>query len=201
MLNKGTHGLGMTGRRSRANIQGIHDCGEACEASVWSTHFLASKLQTGLAGEQEETQLLDKGAQAWVLEGFTSWADMQGSVKVNVLVNLEREDTYKGFPQRIPIFISWRGGGWEYLVFVWVWLEAVVCRVISLCSCLGALCLPLWDGCSGLLLDKPAHKDRSYVQQTGMECSCVPTAGLHQSAQRGLWVLESTGFSSQHLHL
>lgn len=44
---------------------------------------------------------------------------------------------------------------------------------------LGALCAPLWDKCSALLLDKSAHKDRSSVQQTGMESPCVPTAGLH----------------------
>lgn len=66
---------------------------------------------------------------------------------------------------------------------------------------LGALCVPLWSKCSALLLDKPAHKDRSSVQQTGMESPCVPTAGLHQSAQRDPWVLESTGFNSQPIHL
>lgn len=51
MLNEGTQGLGMGGQRSCADIQGIHECGEACDTNVWSTHFLARKLQAGLSGE------------------------------------------------------------------------------------------------------------------------------------------------------
>lgn len=83
-----------------------------------STHFLASKLQTGLSGDLEETHLLDKGVQAWVLEGFSSWADIQGTVNVTALVNLTNEDTYRGFSWSILILISWRRGGWGLLVFL-----------------------------------------------------------------------------------
>lgn len=63
----------------------------------------------------------------------------------------------------------------------------VVCAYVSVAEgsgLLGNRCAvslaPLWDKCSSILLDKPAHKDRGCVQQTGMESPCVPTAGLHQ---------------------